>query len=47
VPAPALTVVERVTIAFLDHYLKHRPGSLHRLTNAGNVRGLATLTGTP
>ena len=47
VPAPALTVVERVTIAFLDHYLKHRPGSLHRLTNAGNVPGLATLTGTP
>jgi hypothetical protein len=52
VQAPALTVVERVTIAVLDHYLKHRPGSLHRLTNAGNVAGLATahrhpMTGVP
>jgi alpha-beta hydrolase superfamily lysophospholipase len=44
---PQLAVVERVTIAFLDHYLKHLPGSLHRLLSAGNVPGIATLNANP
>src|SRR5450755_1663534 len=35
--APQLSVVERVTIAFLDHYLKRIPGSMKRLLTAGSV----------
>jgi hypothetical protein len=37
-----LAVVERVTIAFLDRYLKS--GSLRLLIQAGSVPGLARLT---
>ncbi len=40
-----LAVVERVTIAFLDHYFKN--GSLRRLIGAGNVRSVARLTADP
>jgi len=45
--APQLGVVERVTIAFLDHYLKHTRGSLRRLRTAGSVAGVATLNSHP
>ena len=44
---PELTVVERVTIAFLDHYLKRTPGSLQRLETATSVPRIATLTAHP
>jgi fermentation-respiration switch protein FrsA (DUF1100 family) len=40
-----LAVVERVTIAFLDHYLKD--GSLRRLIGAGDVPDVARLTAEP
>lgn len=42
---PQLGVVERVTIAFLDHYLKH--GSLRALIAAGTAPGVARLTSAP
>jgi predicted dienelactone hydrolase len=42
---PQLQTVERVTIAFLDHYLKSAP--LRTLVKAGNHPGLATLTASP
>jgi dienelactone hydrolase len=42
---PQLAVVERVTIAFLDHYLKH--GSFRRLLAAGAVPGVASLVSRP
>ncbi len=45
--APQLGVIERVTIAFLDHYLKRSPGSLKRLLVDGSVPGLATLNAHP
>ncbi|MBV8429629.1 MAG: hypothetical protein JO244_00580 [Solirubrobacterales bacterium] len=41
---PQLGIVERVTIAFLDRYLKQLPGAAARLDKAGNVGRLATLT---
>ena len=40
---PQLGIVERVTIAFLDAYLEHKPGALQRLRSAGNVPGTTTL----
>ncbi|HUY59635.1 MAG TPA: hypothetical protein VMV16_07995 [Solirubrobacteraceae bacterium] len=40
---PQLGVVERVTVAFLDRYLKRLPGSRSRLWRAGGVPGVATL----
>lgn len=40
-----LAVVERVTIAFLDHYFKHAP--LRRLLAAGKAPGIARLTSRP
>jgi dienelactone hydrolase len=42
---PYLGVVERVTIAFLDHFLKHTHASLVRMRASGNVAGIAGLTG--
>ncbi len=42
---PQLAIVERVTIAFLDRYLK--AGSLQRLTAAGTVPGVAELAAHP
>ncbi len=41
---PQLGIVERVTVAFLDRYLKRINGSAARMSGAGNVRGVATLT---
>lgn len=40
---PQLGIVERETIAFLDRYLRHRPGARARMWDAGNVSGLAAL----
>ena len=42
---PQLSVVERVTIAFLDHYLKG--GSIRPLLDDGTVPGVATLVSHP
>ncbi len=42
---PQLHIVERVTIAFLNHYLKHEP--LRPLLAAGAASALATLTADP
>jgi len=44
---PQLRIVERVTLAFLDGYLKRRPGALRRLVSMGNVPGTATLLAEP
>lgn len=40
---PQLGIVERVTVAFLDRYLKRRPGAARRMWTVGDVPGLATL----
>jgi dienelactone hydrolase len=40
---PQLTIVEHVTLAFLDHYLKNVAGALQRMQEAGNVPGTATM----
>jgi dienelactone hydrolase len=40
---PQLGIVERVTVAFLDRYLKHQPGASARMWKDGNVPNLATL----
>jgi predicted dienelactone hydrolase len=40
---PQLGIVERVTSAFLDRYLKGEREALARLKRAGNVPGLASL----
>ncbi len=42
---PQLGIVERVTTAFLDHYLKG--GSLDAIAQAANVPGVAVLTAAP
>jgi fermentation-respiration switch protein FrsA (DUF1100 family) len=44
---PQLTIVERVTIAFLDRYLKGARDGLDRMRAAGDRRGLATLVAAP
>ncbi|HEY5343350.1 MAG TPA: hypothetical protein VIJ66_06790 [Solirubrobacteraceae bacterium] len=44
---PQLGIVERVTIAFLDGYLKHRPEALARLVSLGNVPKTASLLSEP
>lgn len=44
---PQLTIVERVTIAFLDGYLKRRPAALKRLVSLGSVPGIATMLADP
>jgi predicted dienelactone hydrolase len=41
---PQLGIVERVSTAFLDLYLKGQPGALERMSEAGNVPSVATLT---
>ena len=43
VQQPQLTIVERVTLAFLDGYLKSRPGALEKLPSLGNVPDTASL----
>lgn len=40
---PQLGIVERVTVAFLDRFLKHLRGAGRRVWSAGTVRGLATI----
>jgi dienelactone hydrolase len=42
---PYLGVVERVTVAFLDHYLLARHASLARMRHSGDVSGVAQLSG--
>jgi dienelactone hydrolase len=44
---PQLGIVERVTIAFLDGYLKQRGGAPGRLRSLGAVRGTASLVADP
>jgi dienelactone hydrolase len=44
---PQLAIVERVTIAFLDGYLKHRSGALARLVSLGSVPGTASMAAEP
>jgi predicted dienelactone hydrolase len=44
---PQLGVVERVTIAFLDGYLKHSSKQLRRLATLGSVPGVASLLAEP
>lgn len=44
---PQLRIVERVTIAFLDRYLKDDRRALARMTTAGNVRAVASLQADP
>jgi predicted dienelactone hydrolase len=44
---PQLAIVERVTIAFLDAYLKHTPGALGRLRSSGHVPRLAAFAADP
>jgi fermentation-respiration switch protein FrsA (DUF1100 family) len=44
---PQLGIVERVTTAFLDRYLRRRPGALRAMQRAGNVAGVAKLDARP
>jgi dienelactone hydrolase len=44
---PQLHIVEGVTTAFLDRYLKHQSRALARLTALGNVAGRAALIAQP
>jgi predicted dienelactone hydrolase len=44
---PQLTIVERVTVAFLDGYLKHRPGAPARVVSLGEVPGSAAILARP
>ena len=44
---PQLAIVERVTIAFLDGYLKHSPGAPARLASLGSVPGTASMVAEP
>ena len=44
---PQLAIVERVTIAFLDSYLKHEPGALQRMVSLGGVTGTSALLAEP
>jgi dienelactone hydrolase len=44
---PQLAIVERLTIAFLDGYLEHKPGALARLASMGTVPGVASMTAEP
>jgi predicted dienelactone hydrolase len=41
---PQLGIVERVTLAFLDRYLKRQPGARARMWKDGNVPSLASLS---
>jgi dienelactone hydrolase len=44
---PQLGIVERVTTAFLDGYLKNRSSSLARLASLGSVPGAASMLAEP
>ena len=41
---PQLAIVERVTIAFFDRYLKRSRRALRQLIHAGNVPGVSRLS---
>jgi hypothetical protein len=44
---PQLGIVERTSVAFLDHYLKGRPSALRRMAAAARIPGTAELTADP
>jgi len=44
---PQLTIVERVSIAFLNRYLKHCPRALAQMVRAGDAPTIATLQANP
>ena len=44
---PQLGIVERVAVAFLDAYVKHKGGALQRLRKLGDVPGTASLVAEP
>ncbi len=44
---PQLSIIERVTIAFFDRYLKDERAGQSAIAQSGNVRGLAALTAAP
>jgi dienelactone hydrolase len=44
---PQLGIAERVTLDFLDHYLKGRPRALERMVAAATVPGTATIRADP
>jgi fermentation-respiration switch protein FrsA (DUF1100 family) len=44
---PQLGIVERVTLAFMDRYLKRSPRATARLVADGNVPGVARLEADP
>jgi fermentation-respiration switch protein FrsA (DUF1100 family) len=44
---PQLSIVQRVSLAFLDGYLKHRPAQLRRLASLGTVPEVASLLAEP
>jgi fermentation-respiration switch protein FrsA (DUF1100 family) len=44
---PQLAIVERTSIAFLDYYLKGRPGALRQMATAATVEGTVALTADP
>jgi fermentation-respiration switch protein FrsA (DUF1100 family) len=44
---PQLSIVERVTIAFLNGYLKHWPRTLEQLGSLGSVTRIAAITADP
>ena len=44
---PQLRIVERVTIAFFDAYLKRQAGALQRIVSLGSVPGTASLLAEP
>jgi fermentation-respiration switch protein FrsA (DUF1100 family) len=44
---PQLTIVERVTTAFLDSYLKHESAATRKLVSSGRVAGTSALLAEP
>ena len=46
-PTPQLNEVERVTIAFLDYYFKHRPDALRRYIARRTAGGRSILVAEP
>jgi fermentation-respiration switch protein FrsA (DUF1100 family) len=44
---PQLAIVQRVTTAFLDAYLKHSARALRQLSSLGHVPGVASLVADP
>ncbi len=44
---PQLAIVEHVTIAFLDGYLKHRDRALAQLVSLGSIPGTSSMTAEP